>query len=137
MLESIFGGDDCWRFPVYGPNASIPIRSRKSMVRLFRIGWLAINVLGCFIIGVFAGLTRPDGGILVHPVIRQAVMIGNFGGFTTFWSLRSSNDVSPQQSGEIGRCGAEWRFVRCAVSGGGSSGLARSSPLRSSVDNAS
>lgn len=53
----------------------------------FPIGTLAVNVLGCFIIGVFAGLTRPDGGILVHPVIRQAVMIGFLGGFTTFSSF--------------------------------------------------
>jgi CrcB protein len=53
----------------------------------FPIGTLVVNVLGCFIIGVFAGITRPDGGILVHPVIRQAVMIGFLGGFTTFSSF--------------------------------------------------
>jgi CrcB protein len=53
----------------------------------FPIGTLVVNVLGCFIIGVFAELTRPDGGILVHPVIRQAVMIGFLGGFTTFSSF--------------------------------------------------
>ena len=53
----------------------------------FPIGTLVVNVLGCFIIGVFAGITRADGGLLVHPVIRQAVMIGFLGGFTTFSSF--------------------------------------------------
>jgi fluoride exporter len=53
----------------------------------FPIGTLVVNVLGCFTIGVFAGITRPDGGLLMHPVIRQAVMIGFLGGFTTFSSF--------------------------------------------------
>ena len=54
---------------------------------VFPIGTLVVNILGCFIIGVFAGMTRPEGGLLVHPVIRQAVMIGFLGGFTTFSSF--------------------------------------------------
>jgi CrcB protein len=53
----------------------------------FPIGTLVVNILGCFIMGVFAGMTRPDGGLLVHPLIRQAVMIGFLGGFTTFSSF--------------------------------------------------
>jgi CrcB protein len=53
----------------------------------FPIGTLAVNILGCFVIGLFAGITRPDGGILISPVIRQAVMIGFLGGFTTFSSF--------------------------------------------------
>jgi CrcB protein len=53
----------------------------------FPIGTLVVNVLGCFIIGIFAAMTRPDGGLLIHPVIRQAVMIGFLGGFTTFSSF--------------------------------------------------
>ena len=53
----------------------------------FPIGTLAVNVLGCFIIGLFAGATRPDGGLVVAPVVRQAIMIGFLGGFTTFSSF--------------------------------------------------
>jgi len=53
----------------------------------FPIGTLAVNVLGCFIIGLFAGVTRPDGGLLVNPIVRNAVMIGFLGGFTTFSSF--------------------------------------------------
>ena len=44
---------------------------------VFPIGTLVVNILGCFI----------NGGLLVHPVIRQAVMIGFLGGFTTFSSF--------------------------------------------------
>jgi fluoride exporter len=54
---------------------------------VFPVGTLAVNVLGCLFIGLFAGITRPDGGLLVHPVVRQAAMIGFFGGFTTFSSF--------------------------------------------------
>jgi CrcB protein len=54
---------------------------------VFPIGTLVVNILGCFLIGSFAGMTRPDGGLLVHPVIRQSVMIGFLGGFTTFSSF--------------------------------------------------
>jgi fluoride exporter len=53
----------------------------------FPIGTLAVNILGCFIIGLFNGMTRPDGGVFVHPLIRQAVMIGFLGGLTTFSSF--------------------------------------------------
>jgi CrcB protein len=53
----------------------------------FPIGTLVVNILGCFIIGLFDGITRPDGGIFVSPLIRQAVMIGFLGGFTTFSSF--------------------------------------------------
>jgi fluoride exporter len=53
----------------------------------FPVGTLVVNVLGCFIIGLFAGVTRTDGGLMVHPIVRQAVMIGFLGGFTTFSSF--------------------------------------------------
>lgn len=53
----------------------------------FPVGTLVVNILGCFVIGVFAGLTRPDGGWVVPAIVRQAVMIGFLGGFTTFSSF--------------------------------------------------
>jgi CrcB protein len=54
---------------------------------VFPVGTLAVNVLGCLFIGLFAGMIRPEGGLLIHPVVRQAVVIGFFGGFTTFSSF--------------------------------------------------
>jgi CrcB protein len=53
----------------------------------FPIGTLVVNILGCLLIGLFAGITRPEGGLFIHPLIRQAVMIGFLGGFTTFSSF--------------------------------------------------
>jgi CrcB protein len=53
----------------------------------FPVGTLAVNVFGCFLVGIFATLTRPDGGVALQPIVRQAVMIGFLGGFTTFSSF--------------------------------------------------
>ena len=67
----------------------------------FPIGTLVVNILGCFIIGAFAGITRPDGGLLVHPLVRQAVMIGFLGGFTTFSSF-GLQTIALFTDGELG-----------------------------------
>lgn len=54
---------------------------------IFPIGTLVVNVLGSLVIGLLAGLTNPDTGILVSPVVRQGLMVGVLGGFTTFSSF--------------------------------------------------
>jgi CrcB protein len=46
-----------------------------------------VNVVGSFIIGLFAALTAPDGRLLVSPAGRQFVMGGICGGFTTFSAM--------------------------------------------------
>jgi CrcB protein len=43
-----------------------------------------VNVLGSFVIGLFAALTGPDGRLLVSPAARQFVTGGICGGLTTF-----------------------------------------------------
>jgi fluoride exporter len=53
----------------------------------FPWGTLAVNILGSLVIGVFTGLTGPDGPLLVSPVGRAFVTIGIIGGFTTFSSF--------------------------------------------------
>ena len=53
----------------------------------FPVGTLVVNVLGCFAIGLFAGMKRPDGALLISPLVRQAIVIGFLGGFTTFFSF--------------------------------------------------
>jgi len=50
----------------------------------FPWGTLAVNVVGCSFIGLFAALTGPDGRLLVRSPARQFVMAGLCGGFTTF-----------------------------------------------------
>jgi CrcB protein len=59
----------------------------------FPWGTLVINIVGSFVIGFFGVLTGPDGRALVSPDIRQFVMVGVCGGFTTFssFSLQTLN----------------------------------------------
>jgi fluoride exporter len=59
----------------------------------FPWGTLFINILGSFVIGLFFTLTGPDGRLLVSSNIRQFVMVGLCGGYTTFssFSLQTLN----------------------------------------------
>ncbi len=51
----------------------------------FPYGTLAVNILGCFVIGLF--LTVAEGRFLVSPSVRVFVAVGIIGGFTTFSTL--------------------------------------------------
>jgi CrcB protein len=42
------------------------------------------NATGCFVIGFYAALTGPDGRLFAGPRMRQFVMTGICGGYTTF-----------------------------------------------------
>jgi CrcB protein len=71
----------------------------------FPTGTLLVNVIGSFIIGFFATLTGPDGRLLVRTEMRQFVMVGLCGGYTTFSSF-SLQTLDLVRSGELGRAGA-------------------------------
>ena len=70
----------------------------------FPWGTLLVNVSGSFMIGFFATLTGPDGRLLVGSDVRQFVMVGICGGYTTFssFSLQTLNLV---QEGELASAG--------------------------------
>ncbi|MEI9963942.1 MAG: fluoride efflux transporter CrcB [Caulobacteraceae bacterium] len=70
----------------------------------FPWGTLFVNVLGSFIIGFFATLTGPDGRMLVSGEMRQFVMVGICGGYTTFSSF-SLQTLTLVQDGEVVRAG--------------------------------
>lgn len=53
----------------------------------FPSGTLFVNITGCFIIGLFAGLTNAESRLIVPPSFRQFFMIGVCGGYTTFSSF--------------------------------------------------
>jgi CrcB protein len=53
----------------------------------FPLGTLVVNVTGSFVIGFLAGFTAPEGAVLVSPRVRQFLMIGVCGGYTTFSSF--------------------------------------------------
>ena len=59
----------------------------------FPWGILLINVTGSFLIGVFAAYSDPDGRAMISPGMRQFLMIGICGGYTTFssFSLQTLN----------------------------------------------
>jgi CrcB protein len=52
----------------------------------FPWGTLVVNVTGSFAIGIFGGL-GPEGTNTVDPSIRQFLMVGVCGGYTTFSSF--------------------------------------------------
>ena len=54
---------------------------------VFPWGTLTANISGCFVIGLFAVLTGPFGLIPASPDVRQFVMVGICGGYTTFSSF--------------------------------------------------
>lgn len=61
---------------------------------------LAVNVVGSFVITLYATLTGPDGRLMVGPRQRQFVMTGICGGFTTF-SLFSLETVLLAGRGDL------------------------------------
>ncbi len=53
----------------------------------FPLGTLIVNISGSFVIGFLAAFTDPEGTHLVSPRLRQFLMIGVCGGYTTFSSF--------------------------------------------------
>lgn len=66
----------------------------------FPVDTLVVNITGCFVIGVFGGLSEPPSVLLVSPAIRQFFMIGLCGGYTTFSSF-GLQTLNLAQSGEL------------------------------------
>lgn len=55
---------------------------RKAALAAFPYGTLAVNMLGCLLIGLIAGLV--ESRQLFGPDFRRFVLIGILGGFTTY-----------------------------------------------------
>ena len=53
----------------------------------FPWGTMIVNIAGCSFIGFFFTFTGPDGRVIVSPQMRQFVMVGICGGYTTFSSF--------------------------------------------------
>ena len=70
----------------------------------FPWGTIFINITGSFVIGFFGTLTGPNGRFIVAPVVRQFVMIGICGGYTTFSSF-SLQTLNLAQEGTFGQAG--------------------------------
>ena len=70
----------------------------------FPWGTLTVNVLGSFLIGLYATLTEPDGRLMASPARRQFVLAGFCGGFTTF-SIFSLETLFLVEWGSFGLAG--------------------------------
>lgn len=83
---------------------------------VFPLGTLFVNVTGSFVIGFVAALTDPGGPLLVSPRVRQFVMIGICGGYTTF-SAFSLQTLELVRAGDWLRAGLNsvLSFVCCLV----------------------
>lgn len=64
----------------------------------FPLGTLAVNLLGCFLIGFFAVILEEKS--LLSPELRILIMVGFIGGFTTFstFIFETANLVRDGQS---------------------------------------
>ncbi|MEO5718320.1 MAG: fluoride efflux transporter CrcB [Chthoniobacterales bacterium] len=54
---------------------------------VFPLGTLFVNVSGSFVIGFAAAFIAPGGPFLVSPRVREFILIGVLGGYTTFSSF--------------------------------------------------
>lgn len=64
----------------------------------FPYGTLAVNIVGCFIIGLVMGSMQER--FLAHPSLRVFLTIGILGGFTTFSSF-SYETIAMLKDGEF------------------------------------
>ncbi len=72
----------------------------------FPWGTLAANVSGSFLIGLLAGLTAdPNSRFLVPPDVRQFLLVGFCGGYTTFSSF-SLQTLALMREGDMVEAGS-------------------------------
>lgn len=71
----------------------VSLSAASTFGEVFPWGTLIANVSGCFIIGFLAGVMGADGRLIVSPNVRQFLLVGFCGGYTTFssFSLQTQN----------------------------------------------
>ena len=71
------------------------------ILHVFPYGTLVVNIVGCFLIGLFYGLF--DRGHVLDPDIRMFLTVGFCGGFTTFSTFANENFSMLQGGNFLGR----------------------------------
>ncbi|MBA3656399.1 MAG: fluoride efflux transporter CrcB [Gemmatimonadaceae bacterium] len=72
---------------------------QRFSARGFPVGTLAVNVIGCLIVGILIHKLTNDQA---HPAARAFMVVGFCGGFTTF-STFSAETIGLMLGGEMGR----------------------------------
>ncbi len=74
--------------------------------QIFPWGTIVVNITGCFIIGFIATISAAgEGRAMISPLMRQFIMIGILGGYTTFSSF-SLQTLTLAQDGQLGGAAA-------------------------------
>lgn len=71
---------------------------KNSVLSAFPFGTFAVNILGCFLIGLFYGLSGRTA--FIGPELRTFLTVGFCGGFTTF-STFANESVTLLKGGSV------------------------------------
>ena len=83
---------------------------------VFPWGTVIVNITGCLAIGVLATVTGPDGRLAIPPDIRQFLLVGICGGYTTFSSFSLQTLTLVRAGDYLGAGGnAAISFVACMM----------------------
>ena len=91
----------------------------------FPVGTLSVNLLGCFLIGLIAGVAESRS--LFSPELRTLLLIGVLGGFTTF-STFAYETLALASDGEMVKAAGNviLQVVGCLIAAGAGMMVARS-----------
>jgi CrcB protein len=76
----------------------------RQVGEIFPWGTFVVNVTGCFLIGFIAVVAGPEARVAVPIEVRQFLMVGICGGYTTFSSF-SLQTLALARDGDITRAG--------------------------------
>ncbi len=62
---------------------------QNAVLSAFPFGTFIVNIIGCFLIGIFYGISEKSN--IINPELRLFLTVGFCGGFTTFSSFANEN----------------------------------------------